>query len=47
MPLGEDDLVFCDFDGTISVIDTGIAVIDFYLTAWEIELIWRRGEIDS
>lgn len=49
LPLGEDDLVFCDFDGTISVIDTGIAVIDALDLdeAWEIEHIWRRGEIDS
>jgi 2,3-diketo-5-methylthio-1-phosphopentane phosphatase len=49
LPLGEGDLVFCDFDGTISVIDTGIAVIDALDLdeAWEIEHIWRRGEIDS
>jgi 2-hydroxy-3-keto-5-methylthiopentenyl-1-phosphate phosphatase len=48
-PLGENDLVFCDFDGTISVIDTGIAVIDALNLekAWDLEHVWRRGEIDS
>jgi len=48
-PLGANDLVFCDFDGTISVLDTGIAVIDALDLdeAWEIEHIWRAGKIDS
>jgi len=48
-PLGENDLVFCDFDGTISVVDTGIAVIDALNLeeAWELEHVWRRGEISS
>lgn len=48
-PLAENDLVFCDFDGTISVTDTGIAIIDALDLdeAWEVEYEWRRGEIDS
>ncbi len=48
-PLADNDLIFCDFDGTISVIDTGIAIIDALDLdeAWEIEYIWRRGEISS
>ena len=48
-PLSADDLIFSDFDGTISVLDTGIAVIDALELdeAWEIEDVWRRGEIDS
>ena len=48
-PLAPGDLVFSDFDGTISKIDTGIAVIDALdmEEAWELEHRWRRGEIDS
>ena len=47
--LTRDDLVLSDFDGTISRIDTGIAVIDgLHLDrAWDIEWQWRRGEIGS
>jgi 2-hydroxy-3-keto-5-methylthiopentenyl-1-phosphate phosphatase len=47
--LAKNDLIFIDFDGTISVKDTGIAVIDALELeeAWEIEHQWRRGEIDS
>ncbi len=47
--LREDDLIFIDFDGTISTIDTGIAMIDTLDgdEAWELEWRWRRGEIDS
>lgn len=47
--LNRDDLVLTDFDGTISKIDTGIAIIDELRLdeAWEIEYIWRRGEISS
>jgi 2,3-diketo-5-methylthio-1-phosphopentane phosphatase len=47
--LVKNDLVFIDFDGTISEIDTGIAVIDALDLdeAWELEHQWRRGEIDS
>ena len=49
MRLARNDLMFIDFDGTISVEDTGIAVIDALELdeAWEIEHQWRRGEIDS
>ena len=48
-PLSENDLVFCDFDGTISVTDTGIAIIDALGLdeAWEVEHEWRAGRIDS
>lgn len=48
-PLQENDLVFCDFDGTISVTDTGIAIINALELdeAWEIEHIWRAGKISS
>ncbi len=47
--LVKNDLLFVDFDGTISLIDTGIAVIDALDLdeAWELEHQWRRGEIDS
>jgi 2,3-diketo-5-methylthio-1-phosphopentane phosphatase len=47
--LNARDLIFCDFDGTISVEDTGIAVINaLHLDdAWKLEHIWRRGEISS
>ncbi len=47
--LARNDLMFIDFDGTISVKDTGIAVIDALDLdeAWEVEHQWRRGEIDS
>ena len=43
------DLVICDFDGTISQEDVGIAVIEALglEEAWEIEWRWRRGEISS
>lgn len=48
-PLNADDLVLSDFDGTISLVDTGIAVIDGLELegAWDIEYMWRRGEIGS
>ena len=47
--LTQSDLVICDFDGTISQQDVGIAVIEALnlQEAWEIELRWRRGEIGS
>ncbi len=48
-PLNDADLVLCDFDGTISVIDTGLLVahsFDFDRFD-EIEQCWRRGEIPS
>ncbi len=43
------DLVICDFDGTISQQDVGIAVIEALdlQEAWEVEMRWRRGEIGS
>jgi len=43
------DLVMCDFDGTISVEDTGLLVFDALNLeeAWEVEWQWRRGEIGS
>lgn len=47
--LRRNDLIFIDFDGTISVEDTGISVINALELdeAWEIEHQWRRGEIGS
>lgn len=46
-----NDLVLSDFDATISVIDTGLAMINCLgpdaETAWDLEHRWRRGEIDS
>lgn len=46
------DLVLSDFDGTISVIDTGLAMINVLsppdaAAAWEDEHAWRRGEMNS
>ncbi|NPV47912.1 MAG: MtnX-like HAD-IB family phosphatase [Armatimonadetes bacterium] len=48
-PLGADDLVVSDFDGTISVVDTSLAVIEALRldAAWDAEMVWRRGEISS
>lgn len=48
-PLSSRDLIICDFDGTITVQDTGLYVaqtlgLDRFL---EIEEEWRRGEISS
>jgi 2,3-diketo-5-methylthio-1-phosphopentane phosphatase len=47
--LAKDDLVFIDFDGTITKVDTGIAVINALDLdeAWEVENEWRAGKIDS
>lgn len=50
--LQSSDLVFSDFDATVSVIDTGLAMINTLsaedaATAWEDEYTWRRGEISS
>lgn len=50
--LTPDDLILSDFDGTISLIDTGLAMIDALgeeasARAWDLEYQWRRGEIDS
>jgi len=52
IPLKPDDLILSDFDGTISLIDTGVAMIDTLApadaaAAWDDEYAWRRGEIDS
>ncbi len=43
------DLVLCDFDGTISLEDVGIAMINAVgdPKGWELEMMWRRGEIGS
>lgn len=48
-PLGPADLILCDFDGTITRVDVGVAVIDALddPRGWELEMRWRRGEIDS
>jgi len=50
--LTEQDLVFSDFDGTITLIDTGLAMINSLpeqqrAEAWDCEYRWRRGEISS
>lgn len=50
--LTEQDLVFSDFDATISLIDTGLAMMNSLpereqAEAWEAEYRWRRGEISS
>lgn len=50
--LQPNDLILSDFDGTISLIDTGLAMMETLPPrenelAWEIEYAWRRGEIDS
>jgi 2-hydroxy-3-keto-5-methylthiopentenyl-1-phosphate phosphatase len=48
-PLGSQDLILCDFDGTISVVDTGLLVAETLgLDRFdEIEQSWRRGEISA
>jgi 2,3-diketo-5-methylthio-1-phosphopentane phosphatase len=48
-PLGPGDLVLSDFDGTISVQDTGLEIITRLqlASAWELEERWRAGEIGS
>lgn len=50
--LTDRDLIFSDFDGTISLIDTGLAMIKALKAvaqaeAWDLEHRWRRGEINS
>jgi 2-hydroxy-3-keto-5-methylthiopentenyl-1-phosphate phosphatase len=47
--LAAGDLVLCDFDGTITLEDTGLAMIRALgdARAWELETKWRRGEINS
>lgn len=48
-PLTAADIVLCDFDGTISLADHGLAAMERYSPAegMELELRWRRGEISS
>jgi 2,3-diketo-5-methylthio-1-phosphopentane phosphatase len=48
-PLGPGDLVLSDFDGTISLADTGLEMMTRLELpgAWELEYRWRRGEIGS
>lgn len=48
-PLTRQDLVLCDFDGTISVVDTGLLVAEeLGLERFDqIEQQWRRGEISA
>lgn len=48
-PLAPGDLIACDFDGTVSLEDVGLAVITALgdQRAWDLEYQWRRGEIDS
>lgn len=48
-PLGPGDLVLSDFDGTVSVQDTGIEIITRLEleAAWELEDQWRQGRIGS
>jgi len=50
--LQADDLILSDFDATISLIDTGLAMISALspadaAQAWKDEHAWRRGEISS
>lgn len=49
IPLGPGDLVLSDFDGTITVRDTGLEVMNRVNdpAAWDLEYMWRRGEIGS
>ena len=52
LTLGPGDLVFSDFDATISLEDTGLAMMrhlsrEKNALAWELEHRWREGEIDS
>lgn len=48
-PLGAGDLVLSDFDGTVSLQDTGLEMITRLQleAAWELEDRWRRGDIGS
>lgn len=50
--LTADDLIISDFDATISLIDTGLAMMQVLPqeaqdAAWELEYEWRRGEKSS
>lgn len=48
-PLNGRDAVLCDFDGTITLEDTGVATMRAFAQPewWDIELAWRRGGIGS
>ena len=48
-PLTADDLVLCDFDGTVTLEDHGLAAMERYspVKGMELERRWRRGEIGS
>jgi len=48
-PLSHSDAILCDFDGTITLEDTGLATMRTFAPPgwWDIELAWRRGEIGS
>ncbi len=48
-PLSATDLILCDFDGTISRIDTGLHIAETLKLRefMEIERIWRDGKITS
>lgn len=45
----DSTIVLCDYDGTITLEDTGIAAMRELAPAegMEVELAWQRGEIDS
>ncbi len=47
--LRSGDLVMSDFDGTVTLVDTGLAVFEALklAKAWYWEDLWRAGEIDS
>ena len=49
IPLGPGDLVLSDFDGTVSLRDTGLEMMNRLdvPAAWDLEYMWRRGEIGS
>ena len=52
LSLSPSDLIFSDFDATISLEDTGLAMMrhlspEKNALAWELEHRWRAGEIDS
>jgi len=47
--LTDRDAVVCDFDGTITLEDTGVTTMRAFAPPqwWDIELAWRRGQISS
>ena len=49
LALSSRDAVLCDFDGTITMEDTGCATMAAFAPPewWEVELAWRRGDISS